>query len=239
MSMTTDSHKVLKPLNNERGVVIVISLLILVILSLLGALSLRIANNEVMTAGNQESYLTTFYMLEGVAVEGISRLEYQNNGEDCATAGGECRVKELHNIETAALTWLDEVYSGTSLTAYDLTITGSTNLPLGPMPIPLAYPGNWLNAKSSRIAAPLIVGNANALEPIGYNEAAPSSDLIRFAVQDNGLTGIYSIGSDDPIVHGYKLYGLYEVNRGAGKGFTGRDVVEMGYRMELENMDVL
>ena len=227
--------------SNEKGVVLVMALVVLVILTLLGTLSTQIANNEVMTSGNQEGYLVTFYMIEGVGIEGISRLEFQNNtGNDCsATIPIDCRVKELYNPDTTALPWLDETFSGTSATAYDLTVTGSTNLPSGPMPIPLAYPNNWLNAKTSAVVNTLQQPNVFALEPSGYDEAAPASDLIRYAVQDNGRTGSYSIGSSDPEIHGYKIYGLYDVNRGAGKTFPGRSVVEMGYRMELETMDIL
>lgn len=240
MSRFFQIKKIARPVNNERGVVLVMSLLLLVVLTLLGALSLQIANNEILTAGNTEESQMKFYMLEGVGVEGVARLEYQNtSGGDCGSAiPVDCRVKELHNVETTALPWLDEVYSGGSLTAYDLTITGN-NLTAGPMPIPAAYPNNWFSAKTSPVAVPLRAGNSNALEPNGYNEAAPSLDLIRYAVQDNGRTGIFSIGSSDPEIHGYKIYGLYDVNRGSGKAFTGRSVVEMGYRMELENMDVL
>ncbi len=62
-------------------------------------------------------------------------------------------------------------------------------------------------------------------------------DLIRFAVQDYGRVGAYSIGSDDPVVRNYKIYGLYHV--GGKTGYPGTSAVELGYRMELVPMEIL
>jgi hypothetical protein len=234
---------ILQPVNNEGGFVLVFALIILVVLTLMGAFSTQIANNEIMTAGNQQGYLTTFYMFEGVGLEGVAYLEYQNKtGNDCgASFPTECLVKELYNVETTNLGWLDEVFSGnTSKATYDLTVTDTgATADNTVMPRVAPYPNNWTNGgvKVQRIDTPLRTGNALALEPTGYNEG--DGDLVRFAVQDNGRTGIYSIGSSDPDIRGYKLYGLYDVKRGSGKTFPGRSVMEMGYRMELEVMQVL
>jgi Tfp pilus assembly protein PilX len=220
MSKLLKTNSFVRPLHNERGVVLVMSMLLLVILSLLGALSLRIANNEVLTAGNSEESIMKFYMLEGVGLEGVARLEYQNDGSACPG----CRVEKLYNVKDLAvgdLVWLDEVYSVTT-TAPDLTIID-----------------NWASAstKALGVADGLSVGNQYSLEPLGYDESL--GDRVRYALQDNGRTGIYSIGSSDPVIRGYEIYGLYDVKRGSGKAFTGKGIVEMGYRMELEEMDVL
>jgi hypothetical protein len=219
MSKLLKTNSFVRPLHNERGVVLVMSMLLLVILSLLGALSLRIANNEVLTAGNSEESIMKFYMLEGVGLEGVARLEYQNDGSTCPG----CRVEKLYNVKDLAdedVKWLDEVYSGTA-TASDLTIID-----------------NWASpTRASAVAESLSVDEQYSLEPLGYDEG--SGDRVRYAVQDNGRTGIYSIGSSDPVIRGYEIYGLYDVKRGSGKAFTGKGIVEMGYRMELEEMDVL
>jgi hypothetical protein len=243
MKTSKTTHVILQPVNNEGGFVLVFALIILVVLTLMGVFSTQIANNEIMTAGNQQGYLTTFYMFEGVGLEGVAYLEYQNKtGNDCdLTSPTECRVKELYDVETTTLGWLDEVFSGTtSKNTYDLTVT-NTGAAVDDTDLPRVapYPTNWTTAgaKVQRVDIPLRTGAALALEPTGYTEA--TGDLVRFAVQDNGRTGIYSIGSSDPEIRGYKLYGLYDVKRGSGKALPGRSVMEMGYRMELEVMQVL
>jgi len=103
------------------------------------------------------------------------------------------------------------------------------------------FPDNWvgLNQRSSRLPESLRTGS-NALEPTGYVDMEDGGhDLIRFAVQDHGRIGAYSIGADDPVIRQYKIYGLYYVGADGSAGYPGKFGVEMGYRMELKPMEIM
>ena len=92
----------------------------------------------------------------------------------------------------------------------------------------------------SRIPEVLRVGNRLSLEPPGYLDREDGGeDLIRFAVQDTGRIGAYSIGADDPMFKNYKVYGLYHVVNDSSLGYQGLFGLEMGYRMELARMEIL
>ena len=232
--------------SSQSGFVLVLALLVMVILSLLGTLSLRIANTEVITAGGTEGSIASFYMLEAVALTGVAHLEHQNvSGEDCLEAHPQyCRVKELFNVETTDLDWLDELYTGdVTKPVFDLTVLDpSIKDDDTKLPRLRKFPDNWYGEgqRSSRLPASLQSDSDGNLEPIGYVDREDGGDdLIRFAVQDNGRIGAYSIGSDDSIIKNYKIYGLYYVGADGSRGYPGKFSVEMGYRMELVNMEVM
>jgi len=229
----------------QGGFVLVLALGVMVILSLLGSLSLRVANTEVMTAGTMEGSLASFYLLEAVALTGAVYLEQQNAvGDDCREARPEaCGVKELHQVENTDLDWLDESYSGdTGKPVFDLTILDATvRDDDSQTPRLRRFPDNWVgdNQRTSRLPESLRSGGAG-LEPPGYVDMEDGGDdLIRFAVQDHGRIGAYSIGADDPAVRQYRIYGLYFVGADGSRGYPGKFGVEMGYRMELKQMEIM
>jgi len=229
----------------ENGFVLVLALMVLVILSLLGSLSLRIANTEVITAGSVEGSLASFYLLEAVALTGATFLEQQNTvGDDCIEARPErCLVKELHLVENSSLEWLDEAFSGdTDKPVFDLTVLDPTVADDdSAVPRRRKFPDNWVgsNQRSSRLPESLR-SSGSGLEPAGYVDMEEGGDdLIRFAVQDHGRIGAYSIGADDPVIRQYRIYGLYYVGADGSAGYPGKFGVEMGYRMELKPMEIM
>lgn len=231
---------------HQGGFVLVLALMLLAIFTLLGTLSLQIANTEVVTAGNKESSLASFYLMEGAAALGIAHLEHQNGaGDDCAEELSEnCPVKELYQVESTTLKWLDESFSGdTGKPVFDLSLS-DTAIENDDSVVPRIrkFPDNWYGAGQhvSRVPEILRVGNPNGLEPSGYvDRDEGGDDLIRFAVQDTGRIGSYSIGADDPVFRNYKVYGLYYVVNTHASGYQGQFGVETGYRMELVEMEVL
>ena len=233
-------------IESEGGFVLVLALMLLAIFTLLGTLSLQIANTEILTAGNKESSLASFYLMEGVAGLGIAHLENQNAaGDECAEETNEdCPVKELYQVETTSLAWLDESYSGDSaIPVFDLSINeAAIENDDSVMPRIRKFPENWHGAGQHVVRVPeaLRVENRTGLEPPGYvDKEDGGDDLIRFAVQDTGRIGAYSIGADDPVYKNYKVYGLYHVINDGASGYQGLFGVEMGYRMELARMEVL
>ena len=105
-----------------------------------------------------------------------------------------------------------------------------------------AFPGNWLadSQRTARVPEILQAGNANSIEPPGYVDIEDGGDdLIRFAVRDHGRRGVYSIGSDDSEIRDYYIHGLYHVGASRAVGYSGTFGIELGYRLELAQMEVL
>jgi hypothetical protein len=62
-------------LKNENGVVVVAALMILVLLTIIGVVSINYSNTEVQIAGNELVSQQNFYMAEGAALLAIEELE--------------------------------------------------------------------------------------------------------------------------------------------------------------------
>ena len=230
----------------DKGFVLVLAMMVLLIISLLGALSIKISTTEVITSGNLEGSVASFYMLESLGQLGVDHLVRQNvSGDDCLEAVPEhCLVKELHHSDSSTLPWLDEVWSErTTRNVYDLSvIDASAAEDDSVFPRIVAFPGNWMAdlQRTARVPETLRLGNVNSLEPPGYVDIEDGGDdLIRFAVRDHGRRGVYSIGSDDSEIRDYHIHGLYHVGASRAVGYPGTFGIELGYRLELAQMGVL
>jgi len=62
-------------LKSEDGMVVVIALMILVLLTIIGVVSINYSNTEVQIAGNELASQQNFYMAEGAALLAIEELE--------------------------------------------------------------------------------------------------------------------------------------------------------------------
>jgi len=62
-------------LENEKGAVLVTALLIMVVLTIMGAAAMSIRNTETRVAKNSEIFMRNFYALEAVALEGAASIE--------------------------------------------------------------------------------------------------------------------------------------------------------------------
>ena len=99
------------------------------------------------------------------------------------------------------------------------------------------FPQEPLSMKAHWPQSPLSV---YSLEPMGYHDMEEGGeDLIRYAVHDHGRRGVYSVDAENPLIKEYRIYGLYYVGAGRSMGYPGKYAVELGYRMELMNMEVM
>lgn len=68
-------NKTLSPLMNEKGSVIVFTLMVLTLLTIVGLASIRTADTEVEIAGTELLYQRNFYLAEGAAMEAARWLD--------------------------------------------------------------------------------------------------------------------------------------------------------------------
>lgn len=229
----------------NQGFIMVLTLMVLLVMSLLGVTSLNISNSEVITSGSLEGSVASFYLLEGIGQLGIEKLVRQNvGGDDCIDAVPEkCRVKELYHSDTSTLPWLDAIWSDNGRDVYDLRVLYSVAAEDDSVfPKIMAFPENWTaeGQHVARVQEAFWAGGPLSLEPSGYFDMKDGgSDLIRFAVRDQGRRGVYSIGSNDSVIRDYRIYGLYHVGSGSAVGYSGTFGIELGYRLELAKMEIL
>lgn len=204
-----------EPLQGEQGMVLVIALMIMVILSLLASFATTVSNTERLIATNDEIFINNFYAAEAVCIEAGANLEAIPNT----------------NLQTSA-TW------GTGNTYPWLE---SAKSPADPNPdiadpdgngadpgTNLAYQNRWPYA-----AAPSVTPANTALNAAPNDIVPPGSappDRIQYAAQDLGVAAGGSVTVGQPQTHAYALYGMYDVNRGAGKTYHGKLIVSMGYK---------
>lgn len=68
-------NKQFPPLMNENGSVIVFTLMVLVLLTIVGLVSIRTAGTEIEIAGTELKYQRNFYLAEGAAMEAVRYLD--------------------------------------------------------------------------------------------------------------------------------------------------------------------
>lgn len=190
------------PVENDQGMVLVMALMVMVILSLLAAFATTMSNTERMIAANDEIYTHNFYAAEAVCVEAGANLEAipNNNLKTTVTWG----VGNTYPwLESAMPTDPDPDGDGTP----------GTNLELQ---------ANWPMAGAPQVI-PATTAQANITPP---GSAPP--DRIQYASQKIGVTGSLIMGQ--PQTHVFALYGMYDVNRGAGKSYTGKVLIAMGFK---------
>ena len=201
--MKTDSFKNFTrgPIANEQGMVLVIALMIMVILSLLASFATTVSNTERFIASNDEIYLHNFYTAEAVCVEAGANIEAMPNS----------------NLKDST-TW----GSGNTYPWLESAMPGS------PDPDGDGAPGTDLTRQANwpMAGAPQVIPATTTLPNI-IPAGSIAPDRIQYAVQkvDQQLVPI-----GDPQPHIYTLYGMYDVNRGAGKSYHGKLLIAMGYK---------
>lgn len=229
----------------DQGFIMVLALMVLLVMSLLGVTSLRLSNSEVITSGSLEGSVASFYLLEGIGQLGIAQLVRQNvAGNDCIEAvPEECRVKQLYQPDTSTLPWLDEIWSEKDRDVYDLRVLDTAASEDDSIfPKILSFPYNWTTEGQRVVRVPDAFrgGGPVSLEPSGYVDVDDGgTDLIRFAVRDQGRRGVYSIGSNNPVIRDYRIFGLYHFGSGGVGGYSGTFGIELGYRLQLAKMEIL
>ena len=209
----------IKTAKSESGAVFVLSMVVLVTLSLLGAFAIHMSNTEAMISMNHEVFTDTFYRVESIVVEPIARIEYLNQ---------ESRVNALRDPSDANYPkWLQQAREsdipGTDyLVLVDKTTIGPTQ--------PILNRANWgagnTQATDASFQASVIPAESGAV------------DQFLYAVHDKGRPPGEDLTSE---VRAYEVYSLYDVQKEAAKNknYVSRRVVEVGYKAELLVPEIL
>ncbi|NLX19441.1 MAG: hypothetical protein GXY53_09220 [Desulfobulbus sp.] len=193
-------------IRNEQGYVLVMSLLMLVVLSIMGTAAMTVRNTEVAIATNSEIIQHNFYALEAVTLEGSTRFE-----------------------RTDMENFLSDLFSGEPV-VWSTFPWLKANDPDFPPVIDLSRASEWSSVSAEQT-------HMNELKPPGFNAAA--DDRIQYAALQGNLhsdSNDYELcaGSDlsDPNKREacFSVYGRYDIQSGAGKGFSGRRMMMVGYK---------
>ena len=190
------------PVGNDQGMVLVIALMVMVILSLLAAFATTMSNTERMIAANDEVYTHNFYGAEAVCVEAGANLEAIPNG----------------NLKTTTTWGAGKTYPWLE-----------SAMPADPDPDGDGQPGTDLELQANwpMAGAPQVIPATTALPNITPPGSAPP-DRIQYAAQKIGVSGTLIMGQPQTSV--FALYGMYDVNRGVGKSYTGKVLIAMGFK---------
>jgi hypothetical protein len=182
---------------NERGAVLVVSLLMLVILSIMGAFAMTISMIEQKVTLNSEIFQHNFYSAEGTTLEAAAIIDQTDDS--------------ILLDPPAFPPWLKSQDP-----AIDLTFQAQWPSAL------IAPQGTTLNGAPTDITPP------------GYApDGTSAGDRIWNAAIDNGICAGGSLTDPTKEEHCYDVYGMYDVNRGAGKAYTGRMLMTVGYKKVL------
>ncbi len=220
--MSATTQRVCQPsasANNEQGFVLVMALMILVVLSIMGTAAMTVRNTEVMIATNTEIIQHNFYALEAVTLEGTAVIEET----DDAT------LLNYNNpawVIPADLTWLQR------------------NDPDLPPVIDLSESGTWSGPQiSPQVTSLDLPEPADPTDPNRFSIVPPGyanpPDRIQYAAVQGNLNSDnneYDIcaGSDLSDITKqekcYSVFGMYDVNSGGGKAYSGRRMLMVGYK---------
>lgn len=190
--------------DDEQGFILVLALGMLVVLSIMGTAAMTVRNTEVAIVANAEVMQNTFYALEAVTLEGTTEIE---NTADST----------LFNLDTAPLAWL------------------KPNDPDAPPLIYLSKSSTWSGGGQ---IFPKETGLAS-IKPPGYTTAGADPDRIRYAAVQGNLhsdENEYDTCAGSQLNKGskrekcYSVYGMYDVKSGAGKAYSGRRMLLVGYK---------
>lgn len=190
-------------IQEEQGVVLVTALLFMVVLTIMGTASMLIRNTEQQITRNSEIFQHNFYTLEAVTLEGATAID---NTPDTvlstpASYPGWLRVEDPAN---AALNLMTNVnWPSGSITPLN------TNLNTSPTDI----------------------------RPTGYaSDGTVNGDRIWYSALDtldvNGDARCDGSSLTDPtkVEKCYEVYGMYDMKQGAGKAYTGKMMLQVGYK---------
>ncbi len=195
---------------DEQGFVLVLALMVLVVLSLMGTAAMMVRNTELQLTSNTEIVETNFYAVETVTVEGATNIELLDDDI-------------LLNVASFP-DWLKPDDGDGTLR--DLLTDSS----------------QWPNAQITPEKTSFTSGDRDIV-PIGYDSDGTSGkDRIWYAAVQGNLrsdASSYDIcsGSDlsdeTQVEKCYTVYGMYDVESGTGKAYSGRKMLMIGYKKTL------
>ena len=198
--------------NNEQGFVLVMALMILVVLSIMGTAAMTVRNTEVMIATNSEIIQHNFYALEAVTLEGTTEIDKIDDDV-------------LFDLSSAAVppSWL------------------KPNDPDGPPVdiIDLSKRSTWDDSTKISPNETGLKTSGFDIRPAGY--VTPPDHIHYAAVQGNlnSDNNEYDICAGSDLSDAtkqekcYSVFGMYEVNSGAGKAYSGRRMLMVGYKKTI------
>jgi hypothetical protein len=215
--------------NSERGFILVTALLMLVVLSIMGTAAMTVRNTEVSIATNAEVIQHNFYALEAVTLEGTTRFE-----DESAT---------FHDF-------LIELYKGEILATDPKWDNYKWFKPNDPSTIDLGKSSTWAGGQITPQDTALTTvsfsepsdpkdPNRFSIAPVGYPNGSYINDRIQYAAVIGNMksdTNQYEVcaGSDlsDPTKREacFSVFGMYNVDSGAGKSYSGRRMMMVGYK---------
>lgn len=195
---------------DERGFVLVLALMILVVLSLMSVAAMTVRNTEVQLSSNTEIIETNFYAAETVTVEGATNIELLDD--------------DILLEEASFPDWLKPDDGDGTL----------RNL--------LTESGQWPNAQITPEETSFTSGDRDIV-PSGYeSDGTSDKDRIWYAAVQGNLRSDASsydictgsdLSLDTQVEKCYTVYGMYDVESGTGKSYSGRKMLMVGYKKTL------
>ena len=183
--------------NNEQGAVLVVSLMMLVILSIMGAFAMTISMIEQQVTLNSEVFQHNFYSVEGATLEAAAVID-QTDDSILLNSG-------------AFPAWLKAQNTA----------------------INLRFSNQWPSAFIAPADTNLNITPTNITPPGYAPDGTAGGDRIWNAAIDNGICAGASPTDPTKEEHCYDVYGMYEIKRAAGKAYTGRMLMTVGYKKVL------
>ena len=212
---------------NEHGFVMVMALMMLVVLSLMATAAMSVRNTEQAIVRNTEVMVTNFFGVEAVTLEGASMLEGTNNDNLRDIDTIDCNNDpNTAGVPPSNLCWLRPNAAGA---------------------IDLSFNAQWPTGGAGGIVPHVTTfnGGNRSITPAGYApDGTVNGDRIWYAAVQGNLAADadqYEIcrGSNlsDPVKMEkcYSVHGMYDVKPAAGKAFTGRRMMMVGYKKTVYN----
>lgn len=191
---------------DEQGFIMVMALMMLAILSIMGSAAMMVRNTEQQITVNTEVLHHNFFAVEAVTLEGAARISKEidlYNDKDPAA------LFDPLNFTTFP-SWM-----GANSAALDLSKSNQ-------WPSPTIAPENTT-----------LTGVAD-ITPNGYaSDGTSAGDRIWYAVEEgpnNGRCEGTSLTQEDKVEMCYNVYGMYDVKSGVGKAYSGRRLLNVGYK---------
>ena len=184
-------------IHNEQGAVLVVSLMMLVILSIMGAFAMTISMIEQKVTLNSEVFQHNFYSVEGTTLEAAAKID--NTSDTILLNSG------------AFPAWLRAQNPA----------------------INMRFSNQWPSALIAPAGTTLNGVPTNLTPPAYAPDGTSAGDRIWNAAIDNGICAGGSLTDPTKEEHCYDVYGMYDIKRGAGKAYTGRMMMTVGYKKVL------
>lgn len=191
---------------DEQGFIMVLALMMLVILSIMGSAAMMVRNTEQQITVNTEVLHHNFFAVEAVALEGAARIN---------------KEIDLYNDKNPAA--LFDPLSFTSFPSWMRADSAALDLTQSSQ-----WPSPTISPENTHLT-----GVAD-ITPNGYaSDGTSAGDRIWYAVEEgpnNGRCEGTSLTQEDKVEMCYSIYGMYDVKAGAGKTYSGRRLLNVGYK---------